>query len=186
MLDQRRGLEDDLRPRVDRAPGEVGVVAHVAGETLGVEAADALEQLARVEDVAGLHVRVGPGDHERAGERPLERPDLREVGGPRVGAALDDRPRVRPRGGEPVLEPAGGGDAIVVGEREQARAGGVPALLAGDGEAAVLVAAYHAQVEAAALELAGEHVGGVVGGTVVDDQDLEALAGKALGPQPFE
>ena len=112
--------------------------------------------------------------------------DPLEVGTPRVGAALDDRPRVRLRRGEPVLEPAGGRDAVVVGEGEQARAGGVPALLAGYGQAAVALAADHAQVESAALELAREHLGGVVGGPVVDDHDLVALAGEGLGPQALE
>ena len=50
---------------LDRAPGEVGVLAAgVAAERGGVEAADPLQQRAGVEDVAGLKRRVelrGPG-----------------------------------------------------------------------------------------------------------------------------
>ena len=97
----------------DRAPGEVGVLAPEA-EGL-IEAAEALQELARVRDVAGLIPTARLGDGDRTRQR-VQQVRLVGIG---LGAALDEGavgPGVEQRG-----DPARGGAAVVVRERDHGR-----------------------------------------------------------------
>src|SRR3954462_5858086 len=69
------------RAGFDRPPGQVGVLAAGNREALLVEAPDTLDQVARVEDVAGLEVVAGA----RHLKRPRERPETAERGAARRG-----------------------------------------------------------------------------------------------------
>ena len=178
-----RSSKTACEPGLDRAPGEVGVLAAVdPPERLDVEAADRLEHLARVEDVAGLKGGV-VGGHS---DRPRERPEPVGLLGVGLGAALDDRAGVLGAGGEAALEPLGRRHAVVVGERDQRRPRRPPPVLARGRPAPVLGVGDDPQVELAARELALEHLGGRVGRSVVDDHDLELVAGERLGAKRGE
>src|SRR3954465_2343813 len=101
----------DLRPRLEGPPGEVGVLAAGRRVTL-VEAAEPLEQVARVGDVAGLVPGPGGRDLDRAGEEADPAPLARD----RLGSTLQHNAGVRHGCGTEALEPAHAGFAVVVGE----------------------------------------------------------------------
>src|SRR6185369_13601179 len=108
--------------RSERPPAEVGVLAKRLGERL-VEAVQALEQLSLVDDVAGLEPRPARRDRARA----RERSEAGALPRDRQRRTLHERSGVRRRRVERGREPAWGGLAVVVGERDPPPARGTPA-----------------------------------------------------------
>jgi hypothetical protein len=183
VTDERALVEDAGRTGLDRAPGEVGVLTTVnPPERLGVEAADGLEDLLGIEDVAGLKGGVVGGHSHRARER-SEAVSLRRI---RLSGALDDCAGGFGTGGEAGLEPVRGRHAVVVGEGDELRPRRTPSVLAGRGAAAVVGMADYAEVQVACRKSRLQHPRGHVRGGVVDDDDLEPIAGERLCPEPLE
>ena len=167
---------DVRRAGLARAQRQLGVLARRQRRVVE-EAADPLEQLARVDDVAGLRPR-----HRR--DDPLRvRPGavgVRLLVGVRQRHALDDRAGVGLRRGQRALQPVGRRAAVVVGEDDERRGRGAPAgvaQLAARWARRVGVEAQRARLDRV---VAQQPLGlaAVVG--VVGDDHLEPLARQRL------
>jgi len=140
-VDERAGHEDGRRAAGHRAPSEVGVLAALR-ERL-VEAAEAFEQLARVDDVRGLEA----ARQILVPDRVAERAERRLLGGKRPHRPLQDRSAVCARRGQVRLEPARRHLAVVVGERDERRARCAPARIAAGAWTAGGLAAHDAHAD---------------------------------------
>ena len=118
------GREDRLGAGFDRPPGEVAILT-AARKGTGVEAAEALQHRAGIEDVAGLVVGPELSNIDRVRERARGR----LLVGLGCRFSLDDRPGVRRANRKPGLEPMRGGDAVVVDEGDKGCESGAPALV---------------------------------------------------------
>ena len=169
VVDERLGAEGRARPGLDRAPGEVAILAaRLAAEGLRVEAVDALEQLPWVGHVAG---------RKRGVERGHARSCARTARGRRArpGLARSGPGRSRPgwRGRRPRWRGANRRRrAVVVGEGDQRRFAGAPALVARRRRAGGDRARDRAQWQPAPGALGGEHGVGRRRGAVGDHEHL--------------
>src|SRR5687767_13726318 len=107
MKDDRVAREDGVGTGFERAPGKVGVLTFA--QTL-IEAPEAFEQAAGVEDVAGLVEGAQAVDRHRPGERPV----AVAFGWMGNRPSLNDHSGVCAAGAESLLEPVVGGLAVVV------------------------------------------------------------------------
>ena len=172
VVHQRLGRPFDRRAHRLRPPGQVGVLADV-GERVGIEPFESFEQLPRVEDVGRLVVRAGLLDPERARVR-AELAGLARIG---QRAPLDHGARRGAGRRQQRLDPARGGNAVVVDERDQRRLRQRPAVVAGGRRSAGHFAAHVAQREGRrlhlALALAPHQLGSAPHRAVVHDDHLE-------------
>ena len=180
VMDERVRREDDAGTALDGAPAEVRVLAG-DGEGL-VEPVHALEQVARIEDVAG-------------GEALACVPDLVPVSecaevvhllGVLVDAALDQRARRLLCGDQELFEPVRAGTAVVVGEGHQRRVRHAPAEVARHRRAARGLPPQHTQVQVVRALGVRQHRGRRVRRAVVDDHDLELALRNRLRAQRVE
>ena len=129
MVHQRVGHIGELGPGVSRAKAEIGVLPPRRRKPL-VEPAQPLQDLTRVGDVAGRVPVVRFHDLDAASAAVVEV----ALGGVGLGAPLED-PVARVGGRDQALEPVRSRPAVVVGERDQRRAGGAPSEVALGGRA---------------------------------------------------
>jgi hypothetical protein len=170
------------RARPEDSPGQVRVLSARDREGLLVEAADPLDEGARVDHVAGLEMGARAGHLERARERPAPLELVRA----RLRPPLEDGVGMARRAAQGSREPVGIGDAVVVGEGDQRRSRCPPARVAGRGRAGRRVEPQRAQLQGAFRLGVLQDPGRRVSRAVVDRDDLELTRRERLAAQRIE
>ena len=175
-MHHRVGREGRHTASLESARTQVGVLASRARVGF-VEAADTLEQGARIRNVAGLVVRARAVDAHGLGERP------QSVGfrGIRERPTPDDRVTASTGGRQKRLQPRRRGNAVVIREGDERSVGQPPAAIAGCRRPPRLVVSNGSQAELAQLELSIKDRRRPVGRRVVDDHHLEVRTRQRLG-----